>query len=197
MAARTGWFERLEPGWRSAALRAAPQQRSRPGFRACACAARAPRNRCGINSERFHYPVLAWRGPDDDRFAAHALRLARLVPHGRRFPGPGRRPRRHLAQPEQAGRIVRQLARRCRARRRLRGCSRTRHSNSPIAKRAPARIWSRAVVPSMGSRARPSSVTESETHGEQRPPGTPTRPRGTRACSGSTRYRDPARPPRA
>jgi 2-succinyl-6-hydroxy-2,4-cyclohexadiene-1-carboxylate synthase len=54
----------------------------------------------------FHYPVLALAGSDDNRFAAHALRVARLVPHGVASLVPGGGHAVHLAQPEQAGRIV-------------------------------------------------------------------------------------------
>jgi 2-succinyl-6-hydroxy-2,4-cyclohexadiene-1-carboxylate synthase len=55
----------------------------------------------------FPYPVLALAGSDDNRFAAHALRLAGLVPHGIASLVPGGGHAVHLAQPEQAGRIVR------------------------------------------------------------------------------------------
>ena len=55
----------------------------------------------------FPCPVLALAGSDDTRFAAHALRLARLVPHGAASLIPGGGHAVHLAQPEQAGRIVR------------------------------------------------------------------------------------------
>ena len=52
-------------------------------------------------------PVLALAGSDDNRFAAHALRLARLAPSGVASLVPGGGHAVHLAQPEQAGRIVR------------------------------------------------------------------------------------------
>lgn len=52
-------------------------------------------------------PVLALAGSDDIRFALHALRVARLVPHGVASLVPGGGHAVHLAQPEQAGRIVR------------------------------------------------------------------------------------------
>jgi 2-succinyl-6-hydroxy-2,4-cyclohexadiene-1-carboxylate synthase len=55
----------------------------------------------------FPCPVLALAGSDDTRFAAHALRLARLVPHGAASLIPGGGHAVHLAQPEQSGRIVR------------------------------------------------------------------------------------------
>jgi pimeloyl-ACP methyl ester carboxylesterase len=51
--------------------------------------------------------VLALAGSDDNRFAAHALRLAGLVPHGIASLIPGGGHAVHLAQPEAAGRIVR------------------------------------------------------------------------------------------
>jgi 2-succinyl-6-hydroxy-2,4-cyclohexadiene-1-carboxylate synthase len=52
-------------------------------------------------------PVLAMAGTDDARFAAHALRVTRLVPHGVASLVPGGGHAVHLAQPEQASRIVR------------------------------------------------------------------------------------------
>jgi 2-succinyl-6-hydroxy-2,4-cyclohexadiene-1-carboxylate synthase len=55
----------------------------------------------------FPCPVLALAGSDDNRFAAHALRLAGLVPHGIASLIPGGGHAVHLAQPEAAGRIVR------------------------------------------------------------------------------------------
>jgi 2-succinyl-6-hydroxy-2,4-cyclohexadiene-1-carboxylate synthase len=55
----------------------------------------------------FPCPVLALAGSDDNRFAAHALRLAGLVPHGVASLIPGGGHAVHLAQPEAAGRIVR------------------------------------------------------------------------------------------
>jgi 2-succinyl-6-hydroxy-2,4-cyclohexadiene-1-carboxylate synthase len=51
-------------------------------------------------------PVLALAGADDTRFASHALRVARLVPHGVASLVPGGGHAVHLAQPEQTGRIV-------------------------------------------------------------------------------------------
>jgi 2-succinyl-6-hydroxy-2,4-cyclohexadiene-1-carboxylate synthase len=51
-------------------------------------------------------PVLAMAGSDDTRFASHALRMVRLVPHGVASLVPGGGHAVHLAQPEQAGRIV-------------------------------------------------------------------------------------------
>jgi 2-succinyl-6-hydroxy-2,4-cyclohexadiene-1-carboxylate synthase len=51
-------------------------------------------------------PVLALAGADDARFAAHALRLVSLVPHGvvSLIPGGGHAV--HLAQPQATGRVV-------------------------------------------------------------------------------------------
>jgi 2-succinyl-6-hydroxy-2,4-cyclohexadiene-1-carboxylate synthase len=51
-------------------------------------------------------PVLALAGSDDTRFASHALRVARLVPHGVASLIPGGGHAVHLAQPEQAARVV-------------------------------------------------------------------------------------------
>ena len=51
-------------------------------------------------------PVLAMAGTDDTRFAAHALRMTRLVPQGVASLVPGGGHAVHLAQPEQANRIV-------------------------------------------------------------------------------------------
>jgi 2-succinyl-6-hydroxy-2,4-cyclohexadiene-1-carboxylate synthase len=70
---------------------------------------------CGTGTQKplwdqlggFASPVLALAGSDDNRFAAHALRLAQLVPHGVASLVPGGGHAVHLAQPEQAGRIVR------------------------------------------------------------------------------------------
>jgi 2-succinyl-6-hydroxy-2,4-cyclohexadiene-1-carboxylate synthase len=55
----------------------------------------------------FPCPVLALAGSDDIRFASHALRVARLVPHGVASLVPGGGHAVHLAQPEQTTRIVR------------------------------------------------------------------------------------------
>ena len=51
-------------------------------------------------------PVLALAGTDDIRFAAHALRVARLVPHGVASLVPGGGHAVHLAQPDHTLRIV-------------------------------------------------------------------------------------------
>ena len=51
-------------------------------------------------------PVLALAGTDDTRFAAHALRLARLAPSGVASLVPGGGHAVHLAQPDHTGRIV-------------------------------------------------------------------------------------------
>jgi 2-succinyl-6-hydroxy-2,4-cyclohexadiene-1-carboxylate synthase len=52
-------------------------------------------------------PILALAGTDDIRFAAHALRLARLAPSGVVSLVPGGGHAVHLAQPDHTGRIVR------------------------------------------------------------------------------------------
>ncbi len=52
-------------------------------------------------------PVLALAGSDDTRFAAHAVRVARLAPHGVASLVPGGGHAVHLAQPEPVARIVR------------------------------------------------------------------------------------------
>ena len=52
-------------------------------------------------------PILAMAGSDDIRFASHALRVAQLAPHAVASLVPGGGHAVHLAQPEQAGRIVR------------------------------------------------------------------------------------------
>jgi 2-succinyl-6-hydroxy-2,4-cyclohexadiene-1-carboxylate synthase len=51
-------------------------------------------------------PILALAGTDDARFAAHALRLARLAPAGIASLIPAGGHAVHLAQPDHAGRIV-------------------------------------------------------------------------------------------
>lgn len=51
-------------------------------------------------------PVLALAGTDDTRFAAHALRIARLAPSGVASLVPGGGHAVHLAQPDHTGRIV-------------------------------------------------------------------------------------------
>lgn len=56
--------------------------------------------------DRVRCPVLALAGANDSRFVAHALRLARLVPHGVASLVPGGGHAAHLAQAEQTGRIV-------------------------------------------------------------------------------------------
>ncbi len=55
----------------------------------------------------FPCPVLALAGSDDIRFASHAVRVARLVPHGVATLVPGGGHAVHLAQPQQASLIVR------------------------------------------------------------------------------------------
>ncbi|HSZ36649.1 MAG TPA: alpha/beta fold hydrolase [Acidimicrobiales bacterium] len=56
-------------------------------------------------------PILALAGTDDTRFAAHALRLARLAGHGVASLVPGGGHAVHLAQPGHTGRIVTQWLR--------------------------------------------------------------------------------------
>jgi pimeloyl-ACP methyl ester carboxylesterase len=59
--------------------------------------------------DRFHslaVPVLALAGADDARFATHALRIARAVPHGTAALVPGGGHAVHLAQPAATGRLV-------------------------------------------------------------------------------------------
>jgi 2-succinyl-6-hydroxy-2,4-cyclohexadiene-1-carboxylate synthase len=57
--------------------------------------------------ETLAIPMLALAGTDDVRFAAHALRLARLAPEGVASLIPGGGHAVHLAQPEPVGRLVR------------------------------------------------------------------------------------------
>lgn len=52
-------------------------------------------------------PALALAGSDDIRFAAHALRIARLAPHAVASLVPGGGHAVHLSQPDQTWRIVR------------------------------------------------------------------------------------------
>jgi 2-succinyl-6-hydroxy-2,4-cyclohexadiene-1-carboxylate synthase len=56
----------------------------------------------------LNVPLLALAGSDDTRFAAHALRLARLAPKGVASLIPGGGHAVHLAQPDVTGRIVEQ-----------------------------------------------------------------------------------------
>ena len=87
-ACSPGWRERRRASTNAAAT--AP-----PAWpRACACAAPGPRNRCGTAWLAVECPVLALAGTDDIRFAAHALRLARLGAARRRLVGPRWGPRR-------------------------------------------------------------------------------------------------------
>jgi 2-succinyl-6-hydroxy-2,4-cyclohexadiene-1-carboxylate synthase len=99
-------FERLQSG--GAAQRS---ERLRNGAAGLASSLRL----CGTGTQEplwgglgaFPCPVLALAGSDDNRFAGHALRLARLVPHGVASLVPGGGHAVHLAQPEPTGRIVR------------------------------------------------------------------------------------------
>ncbi len=98
-------FERLESG--GAAQRSERLRNSASGLasslRLCGTGSQEPLwDRLGA----LPSPVLALAGSDDNRFAAHALRLARLVPSGIASLVPGGGHAVHLAQPEQASRIV-------------------------------------------------------------------------------------------
>jgi 2-succinyl-6-hydroxy-2,4-cyclohexadiene-1-carboxylate synthase len=99
-------FERLQSG--GAAQRSERLRNSAAGLasslRLCGTGTQEPLwGRLGA----FPCPVLALAGSDDNRFAGHALRLARLVPHGAASLVPGGGHAVHLAQPEPTGRIVR------------------------------------------------------------------------------------------
>jgi 2-succinyl-6-hydroxy-2,4-cyclohexadiene-1-carboxylate synthase len=56
--------------------------------------------------EALHCPLLALAGADDVRFGAHAVRLADSAPHGVASLIPGGGHAAHLAQPDQASRLV-------------------------------------------------------------------------------------------
>jgi 2-succinyl-6-hydroxy-2,4-cyclohexadiene-1-carboxylate synthase len=99
-------FDRLESG--GAAQRPERLRNGAAGLasslRLCGTATQEPLwGRLGA----FPCPVLALAGSDDNRFAGHALRLARLVPHGVASLVPGGGHAVHLAQPEPTARIVR------------------------------------------------------------------------------------------
>jgi 2-succinyl-6-hydroxy-2,4-cyclohexadiene-1-carboxylate synthase len=99
-------FERLDTG--GAAQRAERLRNSAAGL---ASSLRL----CGTGTQEplwdllptLRSPVLALAGTDDTRFASHALRVVRLVPDGVASLVPGGGHAVHLAQPEQAARIVR------------------------------------------------------------------------------------------
>jgi 2-succinyl-6-hydroxy-2,4-cyclohexadiene-1-carboxylate synthase len=99
-------FERLDAG--DAAQRS---ERLRNGASGLASSLRL----CGTGTQEpvwdllptLAVPVLAMAGTDDTRFAAHALRMTRLVPQGVASLVPGGGHAVHLAQPEQTSRIVR------------------------------------------------------------------------------------------
>ena len=79
-----GCAARCSTGWNRKARHKGPSASAtaRPAWLpALVFAERAARPRCGIASE-LALPVLALAGSDDNRFAVHALRLARLVPSG-------------------------------------------------------------------------------------------------------------------
>jgi 2-succinyl-6-hydroxy-2,4-cyclohexadiene-1-carboxylate synthase len=99
-------FERLDIG--GAAQRAERLRNSAAGLasslRLCGTGTQEP---LWDHLPTLRTPVLALAGSDDTRFASHALRVTRLVPNGVASLVPGGGHAVHLAQPEQAGRIVR------------------------------------------------------------------------------------------
>jgi 2-succinyl-6-hydroxy-2,4-cyclohexadiene-1-carboxylate synthase len=99
-------FERLDPdgaGERSERLRNSAAGLA-SSLRLCGAGTQEP---MWDRLPTFSCPVLALAGSDDIRFASHALRMARLVPEGVASLVPGGDHAVHLAQPEQAGLIVR------------------------------------------------------------------------------------------
>ena len=119
----------------------------RDSHRASGCAGPGPRRRCGTACRRCAAPLLALAGSDDIRFAAHALRVARLAPQAVASLVPGGGHAVHLSQPDQTWRIVQSLARV--------GASPPSYEQADRQERAGRRVWSRAVAPSMGRSARP------------------------------------------
>ena len=113
---------------------------------------------------RLRCPVLAMAGSDDTRFATHALRITRLAPQAVATLVPGGGHAVHLAQPEQAGRIVRHWLDAVSGEHgptligRTSGDALRRRPqrSNPTVRSAPVTIWRRAVVPNMGSSAPPS-----------------------------------------
>ena len=149
---------RCSSGWNREAPHRGPSGSATPRpawLRACACAERAARNRCGITSEPCPPPSWLWPG----RTTTASLRTlcewpawCRAASH---LSSPvGAMPYTWLNPNRPAGSSVTGSTRPGEPR--LRGC-RPPQSSNPIARRAPAIIWSRAVVPSIGKRARPSS----------------------------------------
>jgi 2-succinyl-6-hydroxy-2,4-cyclohexadiene-1-carboxylate synthase len=99
-------FERLDPG--GAAQRSERLRNSAAGLASSLrLSGTGTQEPLWDQLEGFPSPVLALAGSGDHRFAAHALRLTRLVPHGVASLVPGGGHAVHLAQPEQSVRIVR------------------------------------------------------------------------------------------
>jgi 2-succinyl-6-hydroxy-2,4-cyclohexadiene-1-carboxylate synthase len=98
-------FNRLPP---AAAARDERLRNSAPGLasslRLCGAGTQAP---LWDRLRTLGCPALALAGSDDIRFAAHALRVARLAPHAVASLVPGGGHAVHLSQPDQTWRIVR------------------------------------------------------------------------------------------
>jgi 2-succinyl-6-hydroxy-2,4-cyclohexadiene-1-carboxylate synthase len=98
-------FDRLPP---EAAARDERLRNSAPGLasslRLCGVGTQAP---LWDRLPMLGCPALALAGSDDIRFAAHALRVARLAPHAIASLVPGGGHAVHLSQPDQTWRIVR------------------------------------------------------------------------------------------
>jgi 2-succinyl-6-hydroxy-2,4-cyclohexadiene-1-carboxylate synthase len=98
-------FNRLPP---AAAARDERLRNSAPGLasslRLCGAGTQAP---LWDRLRTLGCPALALAGSDDIRFAAHALRVARLAPHAVSSLVPGGGHAVHLSQPDQTWRIVR------------------------------------------------------------------------------------------
>ena len=136
-------------------------------------AGRERKRPCGICCPRSPPPSWPWPARTTSVSPRTRWRVARLAPHARRVPGPGRR----SCGASGAARADRQdrpsLARHGRVRSDLTrldaaaaqdaaaaeapaASGQRLHRSSPIVSSAPVRIWRRAVVPSIGSKARPS-----------------------------------------
>ena len=128
---------------------------ARPGSRrACGCAGRAPRSRCGIASRRSAVPSWPWR--------ERTTPASRRTPSGSPVsaPRPSHRSCRAAVMPciwpspsRPGGSSVTGSIRSSRAQ--LTRPRTSSHMSSPTVRRAPVTIWRRAVAPSMGSSARP------------------------------------------
>lgn len=98
-------FDRLSA--LGAAAEAERRRNTAPGLasslRLCGAGAQEP---LWDRLENLSGPILAMAGADDTRFASHALRIARLVPRAVASLVPGGGHAVHLAQPDQAWRIV-------------------------------------------------------------------------------------------